>query len=155
MSAELTVNIEGKPPRVVPLGSIFSIGRGPGNDLVINDSRASRNHAVIRLQADKQYYVLDQGSSNGTLLNGRRITIPSALKSGDEIQIANHQLAFVDSAAQGGNAAEVNPEDMRDHFNPRRRYSQLHRAFQFDSGRGSFTNGREMVSRSHYGYRKE
>lgn len=94
MSAELTIKIEGKSSQKITLSSIFSMGRGSGNDLVINDSRASRNHAVIRLQGDKLYYLVDLGSSNGTLLNGRRVTIPLALKSGDEIQIANYRLSF-------------------------------------------------------------
>lgn len=94
MSARVTLQIEGQPERVIPLGAIFSIGRGPGNDLVLPDGRASRNHAVIRLQGDRTYYLLDLGSSNGTTLNGRRVTIPCALKNGDIVQVASGTLRF-------------------------------------------------------------
>jgi adenylate cyclase len=94
MSAQVTLQIEGQPERVIPLGAIFSIGRGPGNDVVLPDGRASRNHAVIRLQGDHAYYLLDLGSSNGTMLNGRRVTIPCALKNGDVVQIASGTFRF-------------------------------------------------------------
>lgn len=100
MSAELTVQLEGHEPKIMPLGPIFSMGRGPNNDLVVNDGKASRNHAVIRLQGDNLYYVLDLGSSNGTFLNGRRVSIPTALKSGDEIQVANHKMIFANKNAE-------------------------------------------------------
>lgn len=97
MSAELIIRTETAPENRVALGAVYQIGRGPGNDLIINDNRASRNHAEIRLKGDKLYYLVDLGSSNGTMLNGRRVTIPSALKSGDEFQIASHTFQFIDS----------------------------------------------------------
>jgi adenylate cyclase len=99
MSAELQIMVDGQAPQSVPLGPVCAIGRGPSNDVVLNDNRASRNHAVIRLQDDKAYVLLDLGSSNGTILNNRRISIPSPLKSGDEIQIASSKLVFVDDRA--------------------------------------------------------
>jgi adenylate cyclase len=111
MSAQIRIEVDQEPSKQVSLGQIFTIGRGPGNDLVVNDTRASRNHAVVRLQ-DKAYYLLDLGSSNGTLLNGRRVMIPSALKSGDEIIIANHRILFEQDAESqvGDNLSE---DDMR------------------------------------------
>lgn len=113
MSAELKLEIEGQPPRNLALGPLFSIGRGPQNDLVVNNGKASRNHAVIRLQGDKAYYLLDLGSSNGTLLNGRRVTIPSALKTGDEIFIADHRMTFVDHSVDEAGAQAGPVEEMR------------------------------------------
>ncbi len=94
MSAEIKLLIDGRPPQVISIASTYSIGRGPANDLVINDTRASRNHAVIRLQGDHAYYLVDLGSSNGTLLNGRRVAIPMQLKNGDQIQIAGNKMVF-------------------------------------------------------------
>jgi adenylate cyclase len=114
MSAEIILQLEGKPPSKTPIGQILSIGRGPGNDLVLDDNRASRSHAVIRLQGDKLYYLLDLGSSNGTLLNGRRVTIPSPLKGGDQIQIANTHLLFAQqNEAQDVAESAEQPLDMR------------------------------------------
>ncbi len=111
MNAELTLLVEGKPSQKIVIDALFSIGRGPSNDLVINDTRASRNHAVIRLQGDKLYCLLDLGSSNGTLLNGRRVTIPSMLKTGDEIQIANHRIYFSHKASEKLSPVEEEPMD--------------------------------------------
>lgn len=115
MSAQVTLQIEGQPERVIPLGAIFSIGRGSNNDLVLPDGRASRNHAVIRLQGDHAYCLLDLGSSNGTLLNGRRVTIPCTLKNGDVIQVASGTLRFesAEAAAPTERAPEEAQGDMR------------------------------------------
>jgi|688.fasta_scaffold290592_1 hypothetical protein len=57
---------------VTPDQCVFTIGREPGNDLVIPDFSISREHAVIRLRGDK-IFLSDLGSSNGTLLNGVKI----------------------------------------------------------------------------------
>ena len=55
--------------REVPLGvrSILSIGRGPNNDLVLPDPKASRQHAQVVLEAGK-YRITDLHSINGILL---------------------------------------------------------------------------------------
>jgi adenylate cyclase len=107
MSAELTLQSEGKPARKFPVGKVCSIGRGPSNDVVLDDNRASRNHAIIQRQGDQTYVLRDLGSSNGTLLNNRRVSIPSPLKTGDEIRIASSHLFFtheiVEDAAGGDN----------------------------------------------------
>ncbi|MCC7518684.1 MAG: FHA domain-containing protein [Verrucomicrobiae bacterium] len=115
MSARVTLQIEGQPERVLPLGAIFSIGRGSNNDLVLADGRASRNHAVIRLQGDRAYTLLDLGSSNGTLLNGRRVTIPCTLKNGDVVQVANGTLRFesAEESVPGKTSAEEDQGDLR------------------------------------------
>jgi len=113
MSAELSIHIEGQTSQNVTLGPLFSIGRGNSNDLPIQDSRASRQHAVIRLQSDQVYYLIDFGSANGTWLNERRVTIPSALKSGDKIQVANCVIEFTDLSAAGAAASQPSPDEMR------------------------------------------
>jgi adenylate cyclase len=113
MSAEITLYIEGQSPRTMAAGTAFSIGRAPTNDLVLNESKVSRNHAMIRLQGDKLYYVLDLGSSNGTILNGRRVSIPCALKSGDEITIAGHRMIFNHHVVETPPAEQPATEDLR------------------------------------------
>jgi len=113
MSAELSVDIEGQTSRKTAIGPIFSIGRGTGNDLPLQDAKASRTHAVIRLQSDKVYYLVDLGSGNGTFLNGRRVTIPSALKSGDEIKVANCSLQFTDLTTESSILQRPPSDEMR------------------------------------------
>lgn len=94
MNAELSVQIEGKAARRISLGASYTIGRGRGNDLVLQDEVASRNHALVRLLGTSRYYLADLGSANGTLLNRRPVMVPARLKSGDEIRIANCTLKF-------------------------------------------------------------
>ncbi len=69
----------------LPLG-VTTVGRGEENDLRLDDSKASRLHAELRVAADK-LEVVDLGSTNGTFLNGERLApnLPRSLKPGDEI----------------------------------------------------------------------
>ena len=61
------------------------IGRGRGADLVLAEPTISRAHAAIGFEEDG-FFVQDLGSTNGTLVNGRREQ-KRALEDGDEIQM--------------------------------------------------------------------
>ncbi|HEX9756734.1 MAG TPA: FHA domain-containing protein [Nitrospiria bacterium] len=71
-----------------------SIGRGPQNDLVIEDVGASREHGVI-LRQENYFIFKDLGSLNGTMLNGKPVS-QERLKEGDRIQIGKHTLLFLE-----------------------------------------------------------
>ena len=62
------------------------IGRGPDADIVIDDPYASEFHARVGIQ-DGKVMVHDLGSTNGTYVNGRRVTTPAAVSTGDTVQI--------------------------------------------------------------------
>ena len=68
------------------------LGRGSANDIVLEDSQASRSHAEISQQGD-QFYIRDLGSVNGTLVNNERISGPRVLRPGDQVQIGNTILS--------------------------------------------------------------
>ena len=53
-------------------GSQYRVGRDPQSDIVINDSRVSWRHAVLRVDRDA-WILEDCGSTNGTFLGTRRI----------------------------------------------------------------------------------
>src|SRR5262249_30804293 len=55
---------------------------------------ASRNHAIVQHTDAGDLYLTDLGSRNGTSLNGRRITAPVVLKSGDVIGIGEQELVL-------------------------------------------------------------
>ncbi|CAN5407284.1 MAG: FHA domain-containing protein [Acidimicrobiia bacterium] len=71
-----------------PLGSGITIGRSGDADVVIDDPYASEFHLRIAVQNDAAV-LSDLGSTNGTYLNGRRVTVPTRLGKGDSIQIGN------------------------------------------------------------------
>ena len=70
----------------------LTIGRIPGNSLVIDNVGVSRRHAVIRLKGEK-VFIEDLGSANGTLIRGQKIT-SHELVDGDEITVVKHRLVY-------------------------------------------------------------
>jgi len=66
-------------------GPRYGLGRHPDNQACIDDDGISRYHARITVEADK-YWVEDLGSSNGTYINGRRVT-SCELNNGDTLNL--------------------------------------------------------------------
>ncbi len=90
-----------------------TFGRGRENDVVIGNPAASRVHAELRPEAGG-YVLHDRGSSNGTFVNGSRVTA-HRLRPGDEIMIGGVRFRFetpsgptllVDGDKPGRRAAE-------------------------------------------------
>ena len=69
------------------------IGRAPDSDLVLTSLRASRHHAVIRLEPDGSATVVDAGSSNGTFLNGALVRA-GHLAEGDVLSFGGQVFKF-------------------------------------------------------------
>ena len=63
-----------------------TIGRSSDADVVIDDPYASEFHARVETN-DGGTMVHDLGSTNGTYVNGRRITVPTPAGKGDTVQI--------------------------------------------------------------------
>jgi len=81
-------------PSTFPLGAKrVSIGRAAANDIVLSDQFSSGCHAVIA-PTERGYALLDQGSKNGTFVNGRRVTGELDLTRGDEILIGSTRFYF-------------------------------------------------------------
>jgi hypothetical protein len=70
-----------------------SLGRSPGNKVVLSDASISRNHAEIFFR-DGSWWIHDLGSKNGTKIGPKRIEGPSALKPGDKLQLGSVHLVF-------------------------------------------------------------
>ncbi len=68
------------------------IGTHPANDLVLEDRTISREHVEV-LHTDKGFLLIDLESTNGTLLDGRRIE-RAYLRAGAQIRIGNTVLTF-------------------------------------------------------------
>ncbi len=77
------------------------IGRGPDNDISIEDDLVSKEHAVLEVvmstveEGKLEYYLQDLNSTNHTYVNNDRITL-FKLKNGDIIRIGMNNFKFVD-----------------------------------------------------------
>lgn len=81
--------------RTLPLDRACSIGRSSASMLRLDgDEAVSRNHAVISLMDSGGYWLLDMGSSNGTLVNGMLLIQPVRLVNGDTITIGSRSMVF-------------------------------------------------------------
>ncbi len=78
---------------IIPLRSFISIGRAPGNIVVIDDEFASTQHAIV-YQRQNLWWLEDQTSRNGTLLNEHPIGEATVLTPGDLITIGKTTLKF-------------------------------------------------------------
>jgi pSer/pThr/pTyr-binding forkhead associated (FHA) protein len=79
----------------VDLKDSISIGRDTKNDVVMESSAVSREHAGVSFR-DGRWYVEDRGSFNGTYLNGTRVMpgTPLPLRHADRISIGTETLLF-------------------------------------------------------------
>lgn len=83
------------PGREIPLSSDFVVGRsGPAMDDLGGDLEISRQHARFRHGERGEVIVEDLGSTNGTLVNGQRITAPHLLAHGDRITLGKTVLEY-------------------------------------------------------------
>ena len=67
------------------------VGRSPDADITIDDPYASEFHARVGTSDDK-VVIHDLGSTNGTYVNGRRVTSPTTVSRGDTVQIGKTTL---------------------------------------------------------------
>jgi len=81
--------------KIFEIGSdLVTVGRETGNAIVMSDdSTASRRHARI-IRQDGKFFIQDEGSANGTVVNGVRISSQTQISTGDEIQIGSTRFRF-------------------------------------------------------------
>jgi hypothetical protein len=77
---------------VIGAGGV-TIGRSRQCEIVIDDANVSRQHAEIRPRGGS-WVLTDLGSTNGSMLNGRKIVGPEVLKPGDEIELGTSAVTF-------------------------------------------------------------
>ncbi|HYP29547.1 MAG TPA: SpoIIE family protein phosphatase [Blastocatellia bacterium] len=81
-------------PSTVKLDKMrLTIGRSSRNDICIGDPFASRLHAELRSEGE-QVLLIDNGSANGTFLNGQRVTGSVRLHVGDLIRIGETEIEY-------------------------------------------------------------
>lgn len=75
----------------VPLATELTVGRVPGNDIVIPKGNISKRHARV-VYRDGKAIVVDLKTTNGTFVNGSRVTSPRVLGPGDRVLVGDHSL---------------------------------------------------------------
>ncbi len=81
------------------LDKALVFGRGDQADVRLNDDRASRQHFAVELK-DGVYHVQDLKSTNGTYVNGARVT-EAVLKANDRIRAGQTVLIFETTQSKG------------------------------------------------------
>ena len=78
-----------------PTSNPYTIGRGPDNQLVLQDTKVSSHHAEIRSQG-QGYEIIDLGSSNGTFVNEQQLVpyAPRLLSNSDQIRLGDSRFLF-------------------------------------------------------------
>lgn len=96
-AARLVVQPAGRPSFEVAVNAAVTlVGRSAraGNDVVlVDDGMVSRRHARIEMDADGEFTVYDLDTTNGTWVNGRRVT-NRTLRDGDEIAVGGTRILF-------------------------------------------------------------
>ncbi|HEX4205219.1 MAG TPA: FHA domain-containing protein [Ktedonobacteraceae bacterium] len=78
----------------IPLGApVITIGRQPGNNVVLNHPQVSSQHARLE-QVPGGYRLIDLGSTNHVYVNAQRIHTQQLLQPGDEIRIGPFKLTY-------------------------------------------------------------
>jgi len=70
---------------------VLMLGRSPQADIVVDDPYASEFHMRF-VSGDEGMVLHDLGSTNGTYVNGRRVTAPQVLVKGDAVQVGKTVL---------------------------------------------------------------
>lgn len=90
---------------------IITVGRELGNDIVIGDSYVGRHHLELIKDEAGTYFVRDLNSTNGTFVNGQRITGEVPIDEHDIIRIGNTTLPWISYFVNSGET-EVEEEEI-------------------------------------------
>jgi adenylate cyclase len=72
-----------------------------------DDPTVSLRHAIVQSVEGDKFYLTDLNSRNGTMVNGRPITVPTLLKSGDVIRVGTYELFFYQDSNELAEGADV------------------------------------------------
>jgi pilus assembly protein CpaF len=81
----------------------ITIGRVQGNDVILPKGNVSKRHARIVLK-DGKFIIVDLKSTNGTYVNGRKITSPLVVKETDKIYIGDFILGVEETGGRTSDA---------------------------------------------------
>ena len=113
---------EGKVVKEYPtkIARKLSVGRKAENGICLDDSTVSGNHALFSIvpsplvhQTANDVYIEDLGSTNGTLIDGKKINKKKLLRHGDKVKIGQHEFVYVDEKQlRMGQTVIIDPEEL-------------------------------------------
>ncbi|MCP4361389.1 MAG: FHA domain-containing protein [Chloroflexi bacterium] len=109
----VVANDDGNPAvdTLFPLYPVTSIGRANSNTVVLPDGFASAEHALV-IRREGQWWLQDQGSRNGTLLNGVTVGETAVVSPGDIIAIGGTQLKLEMVSSQKANHFRIKKQQL-------------------------------------------
>jgi pSer/pThr/pTyr-binding forkhead associated (FHA) protein len=75
----------------------YTVGRAEDQSIRLTERNISRKHAILRMGPDG-WQLEDQGSYNGTFVNGERVVEAVDLSSGDTVQLGDYRIELLDAA---------------------------------------------------------
>jgi len=85
-----------------------TIGRVQGNDVILPKGNVSKRHSRIVVK-DGKFIIVDLKSTNGTYVNGRKITSPLVIKASDRVYIGDFILHIDDGSGAAADAGMAPP----------------------------------------------
>ena len=104
--------VDGEVIYEISPNTVLNIGRLDSNDIVLDDYKVSREHAVLKISRTDML-IVDLASTHGTHVNGERID-RCGLQFGDTIQIVSHELTLFSELPEDSDAnAVIQPRNAR------------------------------------------
>ncbi len=108
------------PGKIYPLDADeISVGRESSNTIAINDAEISRKHARLEKRGTT-YVIQDLGSTNGTFVNGRRISGVQVLNAGDEVSFGENILLMYEPVVDPNATMISSPKPAKTEISPQK-----------------------------------
>jgi pSer/pThr/pTyr-binding forkhead associated (FHA) protein len=75
---------------------VVSFGRVAGNQVVLANGNVSKRHCRLKVSSTGDVVIEDRGSSNGTWVNGRKVTSPMQFGPSDKLYLGDHVIRIVE-----------------------------------------------------------
>jgi NADPH-dependent 2,4-dienoyl-CoA reductase/sulfur reductase-like enzyme/ferredoxin len=125
--AYLQVRAAGGAAKTLRFEDQLVVGRNTLGHGAAADVKLSRRHARFFIDEHGRPCVEDLGSTNGTYVNGKRVSRPRQLKLGDEIRLSATMLELVASADQPQTDVAARPREHRRALSVRARFHDVRR----------------------------